>query len=210
MASSDGSVLGSLKIVDHGENLERWNLVIVGDGYRSSEMQTFHTDVGRFLVSLRARDPFGSLWPGINVVRVDVASTDSGADRQAGGAVAAVTANTYFDAVYHAPPLERLLTVDDVLARSVAEDRCLEYDQVVVIVNDAQYGGSGGSVAVCGSSNDSMAIAIHELGHSAFGLADEYESLGGCNSGEVGHDSYSGAEPAEPNVTRESTAAAVK
>jgi hypothetical protein len=36
-------------------------------------------------------------------------------------------------------------------------------------------------------------IAIHEMGHSAFGLADEYENGGTAR----------GTEPSEPNVTRD-------
>lgn len=63
---------------------------------------------------------------------------------------------------------------------------------------------------MCGSSNGSIAIAIHELGHSAFGLADEYEYLAGCPSGEVGHDVYAGGEPLEPNVTANASAATIK
>jgi hypothetical protein len=206
MGASDGSVLGSVKIVDHGENLERWNLVVMGDGYRASEMGTFHNDVRRFIAALRARAPFGELWNAVNVVRVDVASDESGADRQAGGAVAAVNVDTYFDATYHAPPLERKLTANDALALQVADDHCQEHNAIIVIVNDAQYGGSGGPIAVCGSSNDSIDIAIHEMGHSAFGLADEYEYLAGCRSGETGQDSYSGGEPKEPNVTADPSA----
>ena len=38
-------------------------------------------------------------------------------------------------------------------------------------------------------------IALHEMGHTAFGLADEYESYAGCASGETGHDHYVGGEP---------------
>lgn len=210
MSASDGRVLGSQKIVDHGENLERWNLVVMGDGYRESELGTYRQDVRRFVQILRQREPFGQLWNAVNVVRVDVASNASGADRTAGGAVNAVSVATYFDAFYSAPPLERLLVIDAEAALDLADEHCLEHDAVLVIVNDAQYGGSGGAAAVCGSSNESMAIGIHELAHSVFGLADEYEYLAGCGSGEAGHDTYVGAEPAEPNVTANATAATIK
>jgi hypothetical protein len=39
------------------------------------------------------------------------------------------------------------------------------------------------------------------MGHSAFALADEYEYYQGCGSGETGHDSYTGPEPGQPNIT---------
>jgi IgA Peptidase M64 len=65
--------------------------------------------------------------------------------------------------------------------------------QVLCVVNAAKYGGAGGSVAVTSTHPATSQIAIHELGHSAFGLADEYGGNGvGTPAG----------EPAEPNVTR--------
>ena len=40
MGTSDGSVGGTTRIIDHGAPTSRWNLVIVGDGYRASELAT--------------------------------------------------------------------------------------------------------------------------------------------------------------------------
>ncbi len=40
------------------------------------------------------------------------------------------------------------------------------------------------------------------MGHSVFGLADEYEYYEGCGNAEPTQNKYSGAEPAEPNVTK--------
>ena len=36
MSASDGYVVGTTKIVDHGSDSVRWNLVILGDGYRAA------------------------------------------------------------------------------------------------------------------------------------------------------------------------------
>jgi hypothetical protein len=71
----------------------------------------------------------------------------------------------------------------------------------MVMVNTPIYGGSGGSVATFSLAPSAVEIAIHEMGHTAFHFADEYEYYAGCNSGETGHDNYVGGEPAEPNVT---------
>ena len=140
--------------------------------------------------------------------RVDVTSTDSGADDprtcaddepgSPGGTGA--TARTFFDATFCDPRwrTRRLLTVNDALAKRVARRKVRLFNQVLVLVNTSelvptsQYGGSGGQVAV--SSNMSAAqVALHELGHSAFGLADEYEADGPAEGP---------AEPRQPNVTR--------
>jgi len=120
MGVSDGYVVGSTKIVDHGPNNLRWNLVIIGDGYRATELTQYHTDVQNFLTTLRATPPYDELFCGINVHRVDVVSTESGADDPGCAGGAAVTANTYFDAtfctMFAGSPLDRLLSVNTALA----------------------------------------------------------------------------------------------
>jgi IgA Peptidase M64/von Willebrand factor type A domain len=196
MSSSDGYVGATAKIVDHGPDAARWNLVIVGDGYRSGEIVTYHTDVQNFLDRIYNTPPFDDLWCGINVHRIDVVSTESGADDPtecAGGTGA--TPRTYFDATFCSPwggtRLDRLLTIDGGLAQSVAASRVPGVDQVLCIVNSSKYGGSGGAVATSSTHAQAAEIAIHEIGHSAFALADEYENGG----------TATGTEPGQPNVT---------
>ncbi|HVH57828.1 MAG TPA: M64 family metallopeptidase [Vicinamibacterales bacterium] len=198
MSASDGYVVGVTKVVDHGPENSRWDLVVVGDGYRASELTNYHTHVQNFINALRTTPPFNELFCGINVHRIDVVSTDSGADDPGCGGGTAVTANTYFDAkfcsMFAGSPLERLLTVDDGLALSVANTYVPLKNQVLCIVNSTKYGGSGGSVATCSVDPQANKIAIHEIGHSAFGLADEY---GGNGAGTPA------GEPGQPNVTRD-------
>ena len=83
----------------------------------------------------------------------------------------------------------------------VASERVPEWDMILVLVNGPVYGGSGGAVATSSTHPSASEIVIHEIGHTAFGLADEYEYYAGCGSGEVGHDVYTGPEPFEQNVT---------
>ena len=198
MSTSDGYVVGVTKVVDHGPENSRWDLVIVGDGYRASELTNYHAHVQSFINELRTTPPFNELFCGINVHRIDVVSTDSGADDPGCGGNAPVTARTYFDAtfcsIFAGSPLERLLTVDDGLALSVANTYVPLKNQVLCIVNSPKYGGSGGSVATCSVDPQANEIAIHEIGHSAFLLADEY---GGNGSGTPA------GEPGQPNVTRD-------
>ena len=196
MSASDGYVGSTLKLVNHGPDGARWNLVIVGDGYRASELAKYHTDVQAFIDRMYNTPPFDDLWCGINVHRIDVVSTDSGADDPttcAGGTGA--TPATYFDSTFCSlwgtTRLDRLLTINGTLAKSVAQASVPDVDQVLCIVNSSKYGGAGGDVATCSTDPQSAEIGIHEIGHSAFGLADEYENGG----------SATGAEPFEPNVT---------
>jgi len=215
MSTSDGYISGTHKIVDHGANSQRYNIVILGDGYRASELPKFATDVETFVNSLRATAPFNELWCAINVHRVDVVSTDSGADDPATcidkSTGSGVAPKTYFDATFCGDgDVRRLLTCDSTSAKNVAKAQVPKVNMTMVIVNDSQYGGSGGDVATFSTDPSSAEIGIHEMGHTAFGFADEYEYLQGCGSKETGHDSFSGSEPFQSNITANTNSATIK
>ena len=103
MSTADGSVVGTTQLVDNGPSSERLNLVIMGDGYQSAQLGQFATDAQSFLTKLFATAPFDSdaVKAAINVHRVDVTSTDSGADDpKACSGGTGTTARTYFDASF--------------------------------------------------------------------------------------------------------------
>jgi hypothetical protein len=204
-------VQGVTKIIDHGPDSVRWNLVILGDGYQTGELTNYAADALAFVNTLSATTPFDTLWPAINCHRVDVSSTDSGAaDPIACGGTGA-TPSTYFDASFCGDgQIQRLLVVNTTTALNVATAQVPQMHMTIVIVNSTIYGGSGGQVAAFSKAANAQEIAIHEMGHTAFGLADEYEYFAGCASGETGHDSYTGAEPTEPNVTANADRATIK
>jgi len=201
MGASDGTIIGTTKIVDNGPASKRWNLVIMSEGYRLSEMGQFAVDAQQIANALFVTPPFTQLTSAMNIYRVDVASTDSGADDPIACGGTGAAPDTFFDASFCANGIPRLLVVDNITALKVANAQVPEHHMVMVVVNSSQYGGSGGSVAVISKAPSATEIALHEMGHTAFGLADEYESYRGCGSGETGQDTFSGAEPFEPNIT---------
>ncbi len=206
MSASDGYIVGTTKVVDHGLDSLRYNIVILGDGYQASELSTYHTDVQNFIDTMRATAPYNDLWCAINIHRVDVVSTDSGADDPGtcgdGSVGSGSTPKTYFDSTFcGGGQIRRLLTCDSSSAKTVAEGQVPEVHVTMVIVNSSQYGGSGGAVATFSTDSSSAEIALHEMGHTAFAFADEYEYYVGCGSGETGHDNFSGGDPSQPNVT---------
>ncbi len=112
---------------------------------------------------------------------------------------------TYFDSTFCSVgpggvQYSRLLTGNATEAKAVATARVPQVlHQVLMLVNSTRYGGSGGSVAT--SSLNAFEIAIHEMGHSAFNLADEYGGDGvGTTAG----------ESSRPNVTRDTSRATNK
>lgn len=201
MITADGNIIGTDIVINHGLPSLRWNLVVLGDGYRTNELIKYRYDVQNFIDKLKDTKPFDELWNAINIYRVDVSSTDSGADDPVACGGTGATPATYFDATFCGNGIQRLLIVNNATAMQVASDRLPEWDMILVLVNSTVYGGSGGAVATSSIHPSSSEIVIHEIGHTAFGLADEYEYYAGCGSGEVGHDVYTGPEPFEPNVT---------
>lgn len=199
MSETDGYVVRTSKIVDHGPDKDRWNLVILGDGYQANELTKYETDVQNFWTAFRTTPPFDELLDAINVHRVYVVSTERGADEPSdckGGTGA--TKRTYFDATF----CDTLLTVNASLTKSVAKTQVPDWRQVLVIVNSSRYGGSGDphtNIATCSTDPRASHIAIHELGHSAFGLADEYDSNTSGSFGDNDHAPM--AELPQPNVT---------
>ena len=177
----------------------------MSEGYRESELGQFAGDAQRFADALLATTPFDENERAINVFRVDVASTDSGADDPEACGGTGATPATFFDATYCGAGIDRLLLVDTETVMETASEAVPEWHVAVVIVNATKYGGSGAAgVPVYSLAADAEKIAIHELGHSGFGLADEYCEAGGDR------DRYEGDEPVEPNITADPDRATLK
>ncbi len=203
MTRNDGLVLGTTKVVDNGPRSLRFNLVIMGDGYQATEMANYASNVSQFVNTMLTTPPFDEVGNTINVYRVDVISTDSGADDPSTSSCAGsgTTARTYFDASFCTGGLRRALTVDNSTAVLTALSEVPEAHAVLVVVNSMIYGGTGGLVGTVSLAFGAEQIALHELGHTVFHLADEYESYRGCSSGETDHNNNPLIEPAAPNVT---------
>lgn len=174
----DGSVVGTAKIVDHGNEDDCWNIAILSEGYQSDELEKFKTDAENFINYMSEFTPFNDFWHRVNVFRVDVESDESGADLPAncgGGTPANV--RTYFNATFcGSHGIQRLLVVDTSIVRRVWHEHVPKAHVALVIVNRDLYGGSGANnIPVFSTDSLSKNIGIHELGHSFFNLADEYQ-----------------------------------
>jgi len=209
MSTADGAVIGTTKIVDHGSPVDRFNLVLVAEGYRQAELGQFATDAQQCVNRLFGTRPFDELRCAINVYRVDVSSTDSGADDPAACGGTGATPATYFDASFCNAGIQRALLVNTTTVLNVVNSQVPQWHQIVVIVNSTIWGGAGGTIGTTSVAPGWEDIAIHEMGHSAFGLADEYEYWAGCGI-DTDRNNYTGGEPAEPNVTKGSNRATNK
>lgn len=199
MSTSDGTVIGATQIFGSAPRNRAFNVVLLAEGFTSAQQNDFNNACSAFATAFRTTAPFDELSPALNIFRVNVSSTDSGADDPASTGGTGASVRTYFDATFGANNIRRLLVCNTSTALQVAAAQVPEFTVVLVVVNSPVYGGSGGSVGTYSLASGATEIAIHEMGHTAFGLADEYPSYAGGN--ETGHDHHPAGEPSEPNVT---------
>ena len=176
-------------IVDNGPSDNRVDIVFVGDGYTATEQAKFVTDVENAVAYYFGFEPYKDYASYFNARSIALVSNESGADHPENN----IERDTALNATYNCAGILRLICVDvaetlNVINRSVD---ATQQDIIVVMVNDPQYGGSGGRVAVASTNSAANDLVIHEVGHSFGLLADEYD-YGNCNNG---------FEPSELNVT---------
>jgi hypothetical protein len=202
MTTADGSVLGTTQVFGTAPRNRALNVVMLGDGFTAAQQGAFDNACAAFVTALRATPPYDGLSPAINVFRVNVTSTDAGADDPVAAGGTGATARTYFDATFGGNGIRRLLLCNATTALTVAAAQVPEFSVVILVVNSFVHGGSGGSVGTYSLAPGAVEIALHEIGHTAFGLADEYGYYAGGN--EPGREHHPSYEPGEPNVTTNS------
>ncbi len=164
-----------------GDNDKRINLVILSEGYQTSELSKFITDATNFSNEMFTQSPFKEYTDYFNVYAIKVPSNESGTDHPATATdvvepvFPATTKDTYFNTSFDTSGFHRLLyTYNSSLVYNVLANNFPEYDQPIILVNSSEYGGAGGPYAVSSTGSSANEIAIHELGHSLFNLRDEY------------------------------------
>ena len=176
----------------NGDPNNRVDLLVMGDGYTSSQAAVFATDATSLITDYFAISPNMEYENYVNTYTLFTASPEAGADHPpydpacvgddpsccaeyAADPLAGTYVSTAFDGRYCAWNIHRLLVVDEakVFAAAAAVP---DWDTIFVIVNDSTYGGSGGSIAVASTHPAAADVVRHEVGHSFSGLADEYDS----------------------------------
>src|SRR5687767_9348394 len=100
MSIFDGSVLGTTQIFGSAPRNRAFNVVMLADGFTNAQQTAYNTACTNFVTAFIATPPFNTLAPAINVFRVNVQSTDSGADDPVSGGGTGATARTYFDSTF--------------------------------------------------------------------------------------------------------------
>lgn len=168
-------------IVDHGNIDKRINILIFGDGYLNSEMDKFQLDAENVVDQLLIESPYKEYANFFNAIIIKVPSNETGTDHPATATDVSEPVfpkeikDTYFNTTFDGANIHRLvITAGSASVYSVAATNFPSYDQILMIVNSTEYGGSGGAIATFSTHFSSAEIGIHEMGHSFAELADEY------------------------------------
>lgn len=171
-ASAGAAEVESLRM--SGPAADRFNIAVLGDGYRAEDQTKLKTDAQGIIDYLFSVPPLEQYGGFFNVKLVHVISNQNGADNGSYG----TTRDTALGAHFNCDNIDRLLCIDDGAAAVAAAQDVPEYNFAIVIVNDPKYGGSGGPVCASSSNEQSFEVLAHEIGHSLAHLADEYSYEG--------------------------------
>jgi len=171
------------------------DLIVTGDGFKVDELDDFRTAAQTYIDYMFAYDDnITNHKNGWNVHRLDAISDTDCIDYSTTDNVSCSTESAY-GANYWCGGTERLLCINASTVISKVSAVYPQYDNVIILVNSTKYGGAGytgnglGTASLHSASNK---VALHEMGHSFAGLADEYD---------YGSSSAPSSEPSSPNVT---------
>ena len=182
-------------IIKNGGLNNRYDVVIIGDGYQAHEQTKFDNNVVAVVNKLFDTEPYKTFKTFFNVHTVFRASKESGADHP--DAKPPIVKDTVYDASYNTGGTARCLYIKNTSkALSDAALAPAVEGRVIVIVNDSRYGGCAGTFSVSYNGSSMTTVQAHEFGHSFGGLADEYD---------YPNTTYTGSEPGQKNVTKDPT-----
>lgn len=205
-----------MKILDGGSDAGRCNLVLVSEGYRTTDMPAFRKHAAELVRVIEAEAWYR---PGLlNVHTLEVTSVEPGNWLQPGRG----SRDTAFRfELGKDGAVARLISGDDAAVREAIEEMVIDSPprhilevvrgeivtncphHIGVLCNSRYHGGWGGPAGrmfwVCAGASNWTDTALHELGHSLFNLRDEYSDDTGKRR------VWTYPEPENPNVTTDPT-----
>ena len=169
-------------LMRNGERHNRINLVYLSDGYQEEELPAFLINTTTINNAMFLQRPFLNYKNYFNSYAIKVPSLETGAkhpgtasDEPSPIIQPIINPNNYFKSTFDYASIHRLLVPENIAGiYSTLANNLPDYTQAFIVVNSPFYGGSGGEFATASTDISSAEIAIHEIGHSFAGLADEY------------------------------------
>ncbi len=179
-----------------GDSKECIDVVILAEGYKAEEMETFLTDALLTKKEILSYEPFRSHSEKFNFIAVTSPSLDSNVSVPQAGDWRETAVSSNFMTFYMA----RYLTSGNVydMYDLVTNIPC---EHLIILANTGNYGGGGiynSYTLTTAHHKDFRPVVVHEFGHSFAGLGDEYfydNDDDNDNMHSLKH------EPWEPNIT---------
>ncbi len=178
-----------------GNSSEKYDLLIIPDGYSIKDEQKMKDDFLKIGKSILKCRPYSEIKEHMNIKGLIAFSQENGIQDPNQNLLPKTVLNSSFNTFYS----DRYLMLNEVwkmydIATSTS------FDGILIMCNTEKYGGGGiynFYATCCVDCKDYAFITIHELGHSIAGLADEYYSS------EVSVEDFypTHIEPWEPNIT---------
>jgi hypothetical protein len=170
-------------ILTNGPVSNRLNIVVLSEGYTSSQLAQFLVDATNAVNALLSHPPYQEYESYFNAFAIQVASNESGSDHPASG----VFHDTYFNSTYDLVS-DYLITIPAGSAGQGKVDALLQTfmpncQLPILLVNDPTAGGSDGFYRTAIASTAVLPyempplppyILTHETGHVLANLGDEY------------------------------------
>ena len=198
---SYSQVFDLVPLLENGTKDKRINLVILGDGYTASQQSGFMQDARFVSDYLMTRSPYSNYKNYFNVYALKVISAESGVKHPGTAtdvkepAIPVSNPNNYLGTSYDVANVHRCIYGNVNKVTQTLANNMPQFDIALILGNDKEYGGCGGTYAFLSTNNAAPDVAFHELGHSFGKLADEYWFPGSLES---------------PNKTKNSDPATIK
>jgi hypothetical protein len=185
-----------VEIMRNGSDINKLNILVLGDGYTTSEKKKFIEDSRTFKKLLFSVSPYKERMQDFNVLSLFTPSQESGITDPSKG----IYRHTVFESSYNSLGIDRYLLPRNVRAVYEYSSR-VPWDTQVILCNSDKFGGGGlyGKFSCFASRSKKIKyLAIHEFAHSFAGLADEYYTA------PVTYESRTNSymDPWEPNISR--------
>ena len=173
-------VFETVPIIENGPRDKRINMVVLGDGFTTTEQNDFMTNATSLVNYVFSKKPYDQYKNYFNVYAIKVISAESGVKHPGTATdvpepiIPVTNPNNFlgstFDVGVHRCLYSNTVNkVTNVLASNVPD-----FDIAFILGNSPEYGGCGGTYAFLSLHAAADEIAVHELGHSFGNLADEY------------------------------------
>lgn len=227
MGNTDGRVWGpATSLIQSGNDEDKLVIVIVAEGFRDIEFGDFHNHCSYFRHRLQ-NEPWyygPDSKTAINLYYLFVSANDSGIDDPVECGGTGATPATYFDGTFCPTSSlsgrpgrlpRRVVRITHFALTDVLTEYVPTWDIAIVLCNSTVLGGAttlaARPVITLTVHQGWVDSALHELGHAAFDLLDEYDYFSSCaTDGPEQNRAPAGAEPLAANVTRVNDPARLK